>query len=124
MQCDDRYPANDTSWLSLLNYTSTDYSNSTGYRYNFTAPVENATSVEPAATSSSSEIPSPTPTPVNNSSIATNASGVFPSYNISSFDISALVNSSDHLVFYPNGSVWCDYTQTCKFKTLSCLDTC
>jgi hypothetical protein len=113
---DQLYAANDTSWLSLLNYTSTGYSyNSTGYSYNstnlnFTTPVENATSVEPVATSTSSDIPTATPTPVDNTSIPLNSTGVFPSYNGSSFNISAIVNASDHLIFYANGSVFCDYT--------------
>lgn len=111
------YPANDTSWESLLNGTYPGF-NVTAYAgpgYSLNSTLGNLTNVNaslPTTTSSAVDTPSPAPAPVDNSSIAANSSGIYPSYNGSTFNISALVNSSsDHLVFYPNGSVWCDYTQ-------------
>lgn len=103
------YPANDTSWESLLNYTSAGYSfnSSSGYSYNSTdlnstTPAENAT----MATSTLSATPTPTPAPADNSTISVNATGVYPSYNSSSsFDISDIINSTSHLIYYLNGSV-------------------
>ena len=128
------YPANDTSWMnatySSLNSTGYNYNatvsfNATGYSYNptnlnSTIPADNSTTAEPSPTSSTPSVPdtaTPTPVPADNSTIPLNATaaypgfnstGVFPSY---SYNGSAIVNSTDHLIFYANGSVYCEDTQ-------------
>jgi hypothetical protein len=97
------YPANDTSWESFLNGTYPSF-NSSGY--NDTGYSLNSTDVNSTTTSTtSSAIDTPTPTPdASSNTTVTNSTGVpgvFPSYNIS-----AIANSTDHLIFFANGSVW------------------
>jgi hypothetical protein len=115
------YAANDTSWLSLLNYTSSAFNSSAYGGFNSTAYLANSTSAGNATSTNTTSQPTdsatPTPEPVVNATVSVNSTaGVFPSYNITvpPFNVSAL-NASDHLIFYPNGSVWCDYTQECEY---------
>ena len=123
------YAANDTSWMSLLNYTSGGYNssyyagnNSSAYAgFNSTAYSLNSTAINATAASTPSAEPTVTATPepvVNstnpnaNNTTFSNTTGIFPQYNYTSPSFNAsMINSTDHLIFYANGSVWCDYTQ-------------